>query len=221
MDVPSPFLQWPVTIKLYSDLVLLGEDVGWVSFAEPFLHFQGRRTEFSLLGTDVLLKYKQFITMSGWLEQSSTLSNSAGFQLSWRDGRGNELLVLEPLHTSSENEHQILEEMGPILSQWQQLAKVPDLVGIFPPNFANPEVVVRTRQRVVRCQRLQKLIPFGTAYLVLAVYLLSKEPTQIALLLVSIVLLGVVLGCVNSRLVRDGLIELERIPQDVLDSRRE
>jgi hypothetical protein len=159
--------------------------------------------------------------LAGDSNQGSALSDSPGFQLNWKDGRNNQHLMLEPLYTSGENEHQILEEMGPILSQWQQLAKVPDLIGTFPPNFATPEIVARSRQRLARSQQWQKLIPFSTAFLMLGEYLFSKEATRLILLAIATVSLGVVLACFFAYLVREGLTELDRIPQGVLDSRCE
>jgi hypothetical protein len=147
LDQPSPFQHWPVTIKIYSNRTLLGEDVGWIAMVEPFLHFHGRRTEFSLLGSDVSAKRRRLKGLRRADRPKSQFSDSTGLQLTWRDGQNQELLLLEPLDTPKQTPTEILAELRLELTKWQSFTKDSDLNSTFPPNFPSPERISAARRR--------------------------------------------------------------------------
>jgi hypothetical protein len=171
IDSPSPLSQNLVATRFYSGNLLYGDDLGWISFVDQFLHFQGTRTEFSLLAADVpLSKSELYSTLSGKSRSELQLSNSRVVQLTLKDGRDQETLLLEPLAPTPSEAREVLEEFKAKTVIWRTSQKTPHLVSTFPPRFASPDVVVETEKRIKTAQMSLKITHPLTSLLIFVEY---------------------------------------------------
>jgi hypothetical protein len=131
-DEPSSVPSLPCAIRLHSNGVFLGADIGWVAFVDDFLHFQGRTLEFSLLGSNVKVRKNR---------RSPEPADDFGIQLQWQDRRRNLVAHLEPLERSPAKNRKLLAQMRSQVLAWSDRAKPEDQIGTFPPNYASDETI--------------------------------------------------------------------------------
>ncbi len=211
IDEPSPFPQIPVTIKVFSNNTLLGEDIGWVAFVDQFLHFQGKRTEFSLLGADVSVKRTRLEMLFGRHDTRYKYSESIGLQISWRVGKGRELLLIEPLEAVPGSKQEVLRDLGATLDAWHQTMKSPGLASTFPPPMATPEISARRRRRINAVHRWKAFIAVPTVFFIILSFFASFPHMGRFLFLTGVIgLLSFLVSCYLNRLTSGNLTELNQ-----------
>jgi hypothetical protein len=221
IDSPSPFSQEPVTVRVYSSDFLLGEDVGWVSFVDQFLHFQGTRTEFSLLAADVpLSKSELYSTLSGNARSKLKLLSSGAIRLTWNDDQDQELLIIEPLTLTGSKNANFLEDFKAKTVLWRIAPKTLNLASTFPPCFASPETMAETRKRITVARvSLAIALLLICALLIVELYCLWQDLPQFFGLVVATLLLAILFAIGFCRQIRYGNRQLARENKIRLDKR--
>jgi hypothetical protein len=142
LDLPASFPQFPVELRYRVNDATYGADDGIVSFVDGWLHFQGRRTSWSLHSKDAHLVpgaqptgkrgYNAFYGAQGLL-----------IKIDWKNNARTYLIELLPLDKIDELGGGLRQRFGKELASWKLSSFERSEANVWPPTQAAPGIEPR------------------------------------------------------------------------------
>jgi hypothetical protein len=147
LDLPPVCPQFPVELSYRSTAALYGKDQGIVSLFDGWMHFQGRRTSWSLSTKE--LKKHRWSRRSGNSGLLASVKTSAVFHtFRWNDGKEERVVVMFPMNKIEGLGGGLRKKFEQAIEPWFNAPAVSSDTLLWPPTLAAPGLV--RRRAVIR-----------------------------------------------------------------------
>ena len=145
LDLPATCAQYPVELRYAVDNVTYGSDEGILSFVDGWMHFQGRRTSWSLAAKGTSL------SPLGSSAHTKKQRTDYGRRVNWSDGKSMYSIQLLPMDGLDGLGSGLRKKCHVTLEEWKNSASVASANVTVPPIQVLPEVVDRLGRNLRFC----------------------------------------------------------------------